>query len=139
MAGMWVEELALLRLWANVLQIQESLRTALQGGRVTTEEQALEVRTLHQEQSSYAQNATGRLHSAFFLPEQLAVQGCPATSAFSGSDREYSVPSIPYSKLHVSFPGEPVCPGDQSSASLVLYSRECQHPTSPLPPPLPAQ
>lgn len=55
-AGVGAEELALLRLWENILQIQESLRTALQGGRVATEEQALEVSTLHQGQSGSAQS-----------------------------------------------------------------------------------
>lgn len=78
-------------------------------------------------------DCTFRLHSVFLLPEQLAVQGC---SAFSGSIRESSVSC---SKLHASFPGEPLHPGGQSSASLILYARGCQHPTSPPLPPLPAQ
>lgn len=83
-------------LWASILQIQESLRTAPQGGRVTAEEQALVVSTLHQEQSGYAQTVIGRLHSVFFLPEQLAVQDALQPLHSLGLVRpcqEYSVPS----------------------------------------------
>lgn len=92
---------------------------------MTAEEKALLVSTLHQKQSGDAQSATGRLRSAFFPPEQLAVQGCPATS----------LPSLHLTRSPAFLVPSCMCLFQRSpsilgtcSASLRLYARKVSAP-----------